>query len=338
MELSPFWIRAAALSGRLDLSAFVRDQLDPSTLSARPGELVRRGVRLDHAARLCATTEAEGDPAQRGISIVDSRYPAALAGIPFAPPVLFYEGALEPLQSPMVAVVGTRRCTPEGARHARQLSTALVRAGVVVVSGGAWGIDAEAHTAAEGSTIAVLGQGLGAPRTARLRRLCDRILALGGLLLSEFPGTHPAATYTFPMRNRVVAGLSSCTVVIEAGRRSGALITARLAAEAGRDVWAVPGDPHMASRVGCLNLLSDGARVYRNPTEVLEAIGLGSAPAALKPTHPLLRHLHDAPSLDTLLDRTQLPLPQLLRVLGGLQHEGLVRRDGTDRYTTAFVG
>ncbi len=337
MDRTAFWMRAAHMSGRLDLSSFVRDHRDPSDHCADAPALVRAGLRLDQAARLCA------GPVPRTVRphlrVVAPPYPARLARQPHAPPVLFHEGALSLLERPAVAVVGTRRCTPEGRQHARALGRAVAAAGGVVVSGGAWGIDAEAHRAAEGATIAVLGQGIAAPMTRRLRALCDHILEAGGLLLSEFPPETPAQAWTFPLRNRVVAGLSAGVVVVEAAQRSGALITARDAAELGREVWAVPGDPRDPARAGCLRLIRDGARVYLSPGELLDELGLdgGAAPAPADATG-LVAQLADAPTIEALVARTGKPLPALLRALAGLQLAGIVERTADDRYRAATGG
>lgn len=330
MDTTAFWMRAARLSGRLDLSAFVLASQDPAALVGDPSALVRQGVRLDHAARLASDHWVAS--ALPFLTLLDGRYPRALASLPFVPPVLFWEGDLSLLERPCVAVVGTRRCSPSGRRHAQRLARALQRAGATIVSGGAWGIDAEAHLAAPASTVAVLGQGLAARRTSRLRRLCDTILGAGGLLLSEFPPPTHAAAWTFPQRNRVVAGLSLGTVVLEASLRSGARITARHAAEYGREVWALPGDPDDDHRAGCLVMIQEGAQVYLGPEGVLEE--LGPLPDAARPeaASPLLAALADGPDLETLARRTGSSLRVLLRELGELELAGHVERTTGDRY------
>lgn len=330
MDTTAFWMRAARLSGRLDLSAFVLASRDPAGLADDPAGLVRGGVRLDHAARLCSDHWVP--PGRPFLTLVDERYPRALANLPFAPPVLFWEGNLAILDRPCVAVVGTRRCSPSGRRHAQRLARALHRAGATTVSGGAWGIDSEAHLSAPSSTVAVLGQGLAARRTTRLGRLCDSILGAGGLVLSEFPPHTHAAAWTFPQRNRVVAGLTLGTVVIEASLRSGARITARHALEYGREVWALPGDPNDDHRAGCLLMIQEGARVYLGPEGVLEELEPLPAPHRSRESSPLLAALVDAPDLETLAQRTGRPLTALLRELGKLELAGHVERTAGDRY------
>jgi DNA processing protein len=206
-------------------------------------------------------------------------WPGALRGLAGAPVALSWEGDVRLLSEPAVAVVGTRHCTATGRRLARELAAAVASAGGVVVSGLAAGIDAEAHLAAAGRTVAVLGQGLHAPMAAWQRAVRERVLRAGGLVLSEYPLHQHADRWTFPRRNRVIAGLSVATIVVEAGHRSGAKITAHHAAEYGRRVMAVPGLPAVPSFEGCLDLIEEGAEVYRGPASLLGGPpGAGRAP------------------------------------------------------------
>jgi DNA processing protein len=196
-------------------------------------------------------------------------WPSSLRNLPGAPVALSWQGNLSLLGAEAVAVVGTRRCTATGRRLARELSAAVAGAGAVVVSGMAAGIDTEAHLAAGGRTIAVLGQGLAAGMAGWQERIRERILAAGGLVLSEYAPVQNADVYTFPRRNRIIAGLAFATVVVEAGHRSGAKITAHNAADYGRRVLAVPGPPDCASFAGCLDLIEEGAEVYRGVRSLL---------------------------------------------------------------------
>jgi DNA processing protein len=326
--LSPFWSAAAALAGRVRLGWLRPGAPAPESLS--PAELAARGVALDHAIALARGARPLEGPALR---LTDEAYPAALRQLERPPPVLFHQGDLALLQAPGLSVVGTRRCSDDGARVARTLGSAVAAAGGALVSGGAWGIDEEAHLAAQGRTVVVLGQGLAAPHTERSARLLREVLQAGGLVLSELPPTTHATPYTFPQRNRIVAALSPATVVVEAGHRSGSLITARFAAELGREVWACPGAPGRPEVEGCLDLLEGGARLYRGPQSVLHHLR-----AARRAPAGLAAQLHDQPDLTTLQCRVGLPLPILMRQLAALELEGVVLRLPGDRFALQADG
>lgn len=324
--LSPFWTAAVGLTGRLDLSG-LPPGLDPSGLSTV--ELVSHGVRPRHADALRNATEVLRAP--RFLRWSDPDYPSVLHRVPHAPPVLFLEGDDRCLGAPGVAIVGARRCSGDGRRMARTLARAVAGSGGVVISGLAQGIDCEAHDAAGGRTIAVLGQGLSRPLPGNRERLRRRLLDRGGLVLSELPPQRPASRATFPMRNRIIAGLSRVTVVVEARQRSGARITARNALEAGRDVLAVPGHPFQELAEGCLELLHQGAGLARGPGDVLAAAGLtGNTPAT--EDHPLLRAVGTGADFDALLRATRLDAPALLRTLAELELTGAVERLPGGRY------
>lgn len=209
----------------------------------------------------------------------DSDYPRWLLEIPDPPPVLYYRGKVEPLENqgviPAVALVGTRNPSDYGRRWARRLSTTLAQVGFTVVSGLAEGIDTEVHQSCltvNGRTIAVLGTGVDVVYPAFNRNLSKQIVKQG-LLLSEFPnGTQPDRTH-FPRRNRIIAGLCRATIVIEAPQKSGSLITARLANEYGREVYALPGTLDNAKAKGCLHLLSQGAQIILGEAQLLEMLG-----------------------------------------------------------------
>ena len=330
--LPGFWHGAASLSGRLDLSGLRRAAgAEPwETLSAE--RLVSAGVSPAHvrALRAAAPLAALG-PAW---TLQDPAYPAALAALPYAPPVLFAEGNAARLHDPLVAIVGARACTGLGAAMARRLSAAVAAAGGTVVSGLAYGIDTAAHEAAAGSTIAVLGQGLAAPMTRAQARLRAAILDAGGLVLTEFPPTHPASPRTFPQRNRIIAGLARATVVVEAKLRSGSLGTARAALDAGREVLAVPGHPLQPEAEGCLLLLAEGAGLVRSPDDVLDAIGL-SAPRPAAPD-PLLAAAGPAGrSAEELADLLDWPLPTVLTRIAALELAGQLEALPGERYRAA---
>lgn len=267
----------------------------------------------------------------------DDAWPPALVGLPFGPVALHHRGNLARLRAPAVAIVGARACTGYGRAWASRLAQAVAEAGGVVVSGLARGIDAAAHAGAGGATVAVLGQGLDAPLPAWQARLADQILARGGLLLSEYAPRTPPDAWTFPVRNRVVAGLARAVVVVEAGHRSGARNTARHALTAGREVLAVPGPLGAEASAGCLDLLEEGATMVRGPATVLAAAGLQAPPEAA-PTGPdaaLLQACRGGATPEALAGLLGEPLGAILARLGALQAAGRVRREPGQRYVSA---
>jgi DNA processing protein len=218
--------------------------------------------------------------ASRTIRPGDGLYPEALAAIVGAPAALRLRGDLG--RTPRrVAIVGARRTDEYGADRAREIAAGLARAGVSVVSGGALGVDAAAHEGAldvGGHTVAVLGTGVDVVYPAEHRSLFERILRAGGALLSEQPDGTRGFKSSFPSRNRIVSGLSSAVVVVRAGARSGALITARWARSQGVPVFAVPGDVRDPLSAGPTELLRTGARVAEGAEDVLAALGIVAAP------------------------------------------------------------
>lgn len=206
-------------------------------------------------------------------------WPAALDRLPWGPVALDLEGDVRMFDRPAVAIVGSRSCTSYGQEWAGRLARAVVAAGGVVVSGLARGIDAAAHTAAPGATIAVLGAGLDAPMPGWQQELRRRLVDAGGLVVSEYPRAQLAARWTFPVRNRIVSGLARAVVVVEAGRRSGALGTAAAGLQQGREVLALPGPLGAPASEGCLELIEHGATMVRGASTVLAAAGLAVAQA-----------------------------------------------------------
>ena len=208
------------------------------------------------------------------IPLDDPRYPENLAIIVDPPPVLFLKGSAEHLQIPAIAVVGARRASELGRRFAFSLGSRLATQGLAVTSGLALGVDGAAHEGSlrgGGPTIAVLGTGLDVVYPAAHRHLSERIVE-NGVLLTEFPpGTGPDKHH-FPRRNRLVSGLSQGVVVVEAGERSGSLITARLALEQGREVFAVPGPPGLPGSRGVNRLLKDGAQLLESVEDIFSAL------------------------------------------------------------------
>jgi DNA processing protein len=210
-------------------------------------------------------------------------YPAGLLDLPDAPPVLWALGDPALLSRPMIALVGARNASSLGLRMARRLAEGVGQAGLVTVSGLARGIDAVVHESSLATgTVAVQAGGVDVTYPEENAHLMSQVAAKGCLVSEQPMGLQPQARH-FPLRNRIVSGLSRAVVVVEAASRSGSLITARTALDQGRDVLAVPGHPFDARASGCNMLLRDGATLVRGPADVLEAIGAGFADATAEP-------------------------------------------------------
>jgi DNA processing protein len=221
------------------------------------------------------------EPGRSILTLGEPDYPATWLQLPDPPLLLYAQGDLTLLQRPAVAIVGSRRPTPDGAEHARQFAASLSAAGLTVISGMAAGVDGAAHQGALGGvgrTIAVVGTGLDRVYPSSHHALARRIAA-EGLLLSEFAlGTAPLPS-NFPQRNRIIAAHALGTLVVEAALKSGSLITARLASEAGREVFAIPGSIHNPQSRGCHALIRQGAKLVETTQDVLEELRLGPATA-----------------------------------------------------------
>ncbi|HET7223813.1 MAG TPA: DNA-processing protein DprA [Rhodanobacteraceae bacterium] len=289
-------------------------------------------------------------PGHRLLRCDEADFPPQLETIPQPPAALFVAGDSAALLAPQVAIVGARSASAQGLANARDFARTLGRAGLTVTSGMADGIDGAAHAAAleaGGMTVAVVGTGPDLIYPRKHRALAARIEQCGAIV-SEFPPGTEARPDHFPRRNRLIAGLALGTLVVEAGLQSGSLITARLAAEAGREVFALPGSIHNPLAKGCHRLIRDGARLVETAAEVIEALvpaaraqgaGLrarletaesptGDGPASRKqdPDYAsLLAALGDAPvSLDELVERTRLAPAALSSMLLLLELEGAV--------------
>ena len=282
-------------SARRLLAAFGSPQAVLSaSVSARAGVIDKAtAAKLEQApeglALLVERTAAwlTGEPGRRILTLADPAYPSIWLNLPDPPLLLYAQGKLDLLQRPALAIVGSRHPTPEGTDNARAFAASLSRTGLTIVSGLAAGIDGAAHEGAlggTGSTIALVGTGLDRvyPRAhlKLAREIADR-----GLLLSEFSvGTPPLAAH-FPLRNRLIAGLGMGTLVVEAALKSGSLITARLASEFGREVFAIPGSIHNPQSRGCHALIRQGAKLVESTQDVLEELHL-AVPAAAVSTGP----------------------------------------------------
>ncbi|MGC5701640.1 DNA-processing protein DprA [Pseudomonas sp. NFXW11] len=264
-------------------------------------------------------------------------YPPLLAQLDDAPPLLFVAGDPKILELPQLALVGSRRASPPGLDTARAFSRSLAGAGFVITSGLALGIDGAAHQAAldvGGRTVGVLGSGLENIYPQRHRSLARAMIERGSAVVSEFPlGCSPRPDH-FPRRNRIISGLSLGVLVVEASVASGSLITARLAAQQGREVYAIPGSIHHPGARGCHQLIRDGALLVESVQQILETLsGWQNLPPSPAPSpepiaHPLLALLHAAPhSSEGLALASGWSLPQVLAALTELEIEGRAQRE-----------
>ena len=337
-------VGAAAL--RRLLAAFGSPQ---AVLSASAG--ARKAVAGEAAADALARAPANADrlwertetwlgKAPPGITralipLGDSRYPEALLHAADPPLLLHVEGRLSLLTTPSIALVGSRNATPQGLANARRFGDELASAGLTVVSGLALGIDGAAHAGAlphPACTVAVVGTGLDQVYPRQHAELAECIRQRG-LLISEHPlGTPPKAAH-FPRRNRLIAGMTRGTLVVEAALASGSLITARLAAESGREVFAIPGSIHSPQSRGCHALLKQGAKLVEITDDILEELNWAAMSPCPSPAAPpqtpdrLLDALaHDPVDLDTLVNRTGETAHALTPRLLQLEFEGLIAR------------
>ncbi|MCU0807100.1 MAG: DNA-processing protein DprA [Candidatus Contendobacter sp.] len=281
-------------------------------------------------------------PGNHLLRLDDARYPPLLRQIPYPPPLLFVHGDPDCLRLPQLAIVGTRNPTPMGRETAQRFAAHLAEFGLLITSGLALGIDAAAHQGAlagGGRTIAVMGTGLDRVYPAQHRDLAHAI-AERGALVSEFSiGTSPAAG-NFPQRNRLISGLALGVLVVEAAAQSGSLITARLANEQGREVFAIPGSIHNPLAKGCHALIRQGAKLVETAADILEELGAlaaatqeATSPVAAAPAsaaldeeyRQLLAAMGDEPAgIDLLVDRCGLTAEAVSSMLLILELEGYV--------------
>ena len=324
--LSAFGMPAQVLAATsLQLGRVVSQQLAEVILDGSRGPLVQK------------TLAWATQPRHAVLTFADSRYPKQLLEIPDPPAVLYVVGEVDLLSSPALAVVGSRNATPQGIENASGFARVLSDAGLTIVSGLALGVDSAAHAGGlrgRGSTIAVLGTGIDIVYPKRNESLASEI-SLHGALVSEFPlGTPPKAA-NFPGRNRLISGLSRGCLVVEAAIDSGSLITARLAVEQGRDVFAIPGSIHSPLSKGCHALIKQGAKLVETAQDVLEEFGLESRTfeRASKSTespkstesHLVLEKMgFDSCDIDRLISRTGLTAEVVSAMLLELELDGKI--------------
>ncbi len=312
------------------------------------------------AALIERTVAWANEPGNAVFTLADRGYPPRLLELTDPPTVLYAKGDVSLLRAAAVGVVGARSATAAGIDNARAFAQALSAASVTIVSGLALGIDAAAHEGAlsgPGSTIAVVGTGLDIVYPARNRALAHRI-AEAGVIISEYPLGMGARAENFPRRNRLIAGLARGLLVVEAAAQSGSLITARLAAEQGRDVFAIPGSIHSPLAKGCHLLIKQGAKLVETAADILDELGWGRSTAPVKRTSrtapaedaviaqaPVARAApsaaettlldalgFDPVDLDTLCERTGQAAAALSAQLLALELDGRVERQPGGRF------
>lgn len=293
----------------------------------------------EHLPELITKAEAWlAEPGHALLTLGEPDYPAQLLATADPPLLLWLQGRRELLSTPALAIVGSRNPTAQGGDNARAFARALARAGYTIVSGLALGVDAAAHEGAldaGGATIAVVGTGLDQVYPRRNEKLAARLLAGGGLIVSEYSLGTPVLPANFPKRNRIIAGLTRGCLVVEAAVQSGSLITARQAVEAGREVFAIPGSIHSPQARGCHALIRQGAKLVESAQDVLEELPppgqpVAAAPEAVETPHEQQALLDamgfDPVSLDALMARSGWPAAELSAALLELELDGEIAR------------
>jgi DNA processing protein len=277
-------------------------------VSERVARAITAPMPEETATLIARTQEWAAQAGNHVLTLADAEYPRALLDIPDPPLILYVKGRIELLSRTAIAVVGSRNATVQGMTNAERFSDALSTAGLTVISGMALGADTAAHlgglhaaeaNAAAGSTVAVIGTGADIVYPARNRSLAHRI-AEHGCIISEYALGTPAIAANFPRRNRLISGLARGVLVVEAALQSGSLITARMAAEQGRDVFAIPGSIHSPLSKGCHQLIKQGAKLVEAAQDILEEIKY--APAA---KHPAASHQAAEPDIVNASDAGQ---------------------------------
>jgi len=302
-------------------------------LAAQVGEdLADRILEIPDRALLERAFEWMAHPGHTILTLADAGYPPQLLEIADPPALIYVRGRAELLAPRSLAIVGSRNATPQGIGNAERFARRFSDAGLPIVSGLAVGIDAAAHRGAlagRSSTIAVLGTGIDVTYPPRNAQLAEEI-AERGVIVTEFPIGTPPVRENFPRRNRIISGLSRGVLVVEAAISSGSLITARMAADQGRDVYAIPGSIHSPLAKGCNALIKQGAKLVESAEDVLSEFGTITAPDSPHMTSsvtdvPLLEHMgYDPCNVDTLCERSGLTPDKVSAILLQLELEGRV--------------
>ena len=310
----------------------------PTQIFATPSHILKQVVQPTvaesiaqgwHESELGAVAIWLEDPLNTIVTLADPDYPQALLNIPDPPLLLYVKGRRELLNQPTLAVVGSRNATAQGMKNAEAFALAVSNAGLCIASGMAHGIDAAAHRGGlrgASASIAVVGTGLDKVYPAANRDLAHQ-LAQHGVLISEFALATPPLAANFPRRNRIISGLSLGCLVVEASLQSGSLITARMALEQGRDVFAIPGSIHAPQTKGCHHLIKQGAKLVECAQDILEELAhftiASTSPASAVENHPLFEHLgFDPIDLDNLSQRSGLTIEALSAILLQLEMDG----------------
>ncbi|MCE9632617.1 MAG: DNA-processing protein DprA [Methylophilales bacterium] len=349
-EEARYWIALSLISGlggenyRRLLSAFG----DPEQIYATPISHLRDVVDSNISSAITQGIDEEklapamawlAQPNNRLLTLADSDYPQTLLEISDPPPVLYLKGDVTRLNQPCLAVVGSRNASPQGLNTAEAFSQALADAGWCVVSGMALGIDGAAHKGAlkgKASTVAVVGTGLDIVYPSRHRDLAHEI-AQKGAMISEFPLATPSIAGNFPRRNRIISGLARGVLIVEANLQSGSLITARLAGEQGREVFAIPGSIHSPLSKGCHLLIKQGAKLVDSIHDILEELGTAPISQLEESSQgeelPLLTAMgYEAVAAETLIQRCSLTSEQVSAMLLTLELDGRIASLPGGRY------
>tara|TARA_B110000037_G_scaffold216200_1_gene274818 strand:- start:90 stop:1097 length:1008 start_codon:yes stop_codon:yes gene_type:complete len=323
VEMAGAWIALARHSHRVDVK---RLALVLGSGSAMASVSARELVELGLSARLAGEVSSEAPQAMESdwLTVCSSGYPKGLMALPHPPAVLWYRGDVSLLDKIAVAVVGARNCTPYGRSVARSVAGTIVASGGIVVSGGARGIDRVAHDEAMSKTIIVLGCGLLHPSAAKWVRWVEEN---GGLLVSEFHPAQSPTRWSFPQRNRIIAALSVGTVVVEAGLRSGATITARKASELNRDVYAVPGRIDAPASQGTNRLIASGANCLVSTGEIVELLA-----RRIDDSKRIVSALSSPSTIGEVASRLALPIAETCQWLSLLETSGAIVRIAGGRY------
>jgi DNA processing protein len=347
------------IGGRTQRKLLAAFGLPDAVFAASHGSL--RAIIGDKAARALLDADNEAaiasaiawakEPGRSIVTLADPAYPRALLEIADPPTLLYVLGRTELLDRPVLSIVGSRNPTPQGALNAEQFARALAGAGLAIASGMALGIDAAAHRgalAAQGDTIAFIGTGIDRVYPARNRELAHEI-GTKGAIVSEFPLGTPATASNFPRRNRLISGIARGVLIVEAAVESGSLITARLAAEQGREVFAIPGSIHSPQARGCHRLIKEGAKLVETAQDVLEELrwaapAVSSSPATEASAEASVENPgssgadilsfmgYDPCALDDLSSRSGLATDTLSATLLRLELEGSIASLPGGRY------